>query len=114
MNSIIHFIYMAIYNAIYDNSLFNKVIYTFVIGWLSQRTCDQCYRVSKCFLHDLTSDKLKSIANPDKNAGEIVSLCSFAYGDLVPNINGFEKQEICINSICHLSGEKFYETVTFR
>lgn len=90
------------------------MICSFVIGWPSQRACDQCYRVSKCFLHDLRNDKPKSIANQDKNAGKIVSLCSFAYGDLEPNINGFEKQEICINSICHLSGEKFYEPVTVR
>ena len=63
---------MAIYNAIYDNPFFNKVICSFVIaiGWPSQRACDQCYRVSKCFLHDLRSDKPKSIANQDKNAGK--------------------------------------------
>lgn len=30
---------------------------SFAIGWPSRRAYDQCYRVSKYFRHDLTSEK---------------------------------------------------------
>ena len=56
---------------------------------------------------------LRALQIKTKMQEKTVLLCSFAYGDPEPSVNGFEKQEICINSVCHLSGEKFYETVTF-